>query len=93
MTLPPTLKVRYAPIPTFEWNFTRLEGDSKMVFEWRSNLIMILRNDIFSFLWSKLVLLPNLSLEPVKFFFALIFGAILVLDNSTDTKLVIPGNA
>ena len=36
---------------------------------------------------------PNLSLEPVKFLFALIFRAILVLDHCTDTKLVIPGNA
>ena len=44
--LPPTLEVCYAPIPTFEWNFTRLEGDSKMVFEHRSDFIMILRNDI-----------------------------------------------
>ena len=63
-----------------------------MIFEQRGNFIMILRNDIQPFMMQALSFTPDLSLEPVKFFFALIFGAILVLDYSTDTKLMIPGN-
>ena len=49
MTLPRTLEVRHAPIPTFEWNFPCLESDPKMIFEQRSEFIMILRNDIQPF--------------------------------------------
>ena len=91
-TLPPTLEVRYAPIPTFEWNFPCFKGDSKMIFEQRGDFIMILRNNIQPFMIQAHSFMPNLSLKAVKLFFALIFGAILILDNCTDTKLMIPGN-
>ena len=96
MTLPLTLEIRDAPIPTFDWNLACLKSNSKMIFEQRGDFIMILwkKKTIVNFLMFQVLgFVANLSLEPVKFVFALIFRAILVLDYCPNAQLVIPRDA